>query len=359
MSTRRTIAELFGTTFSVIQAPMAGSAGVRMATAVCEAGGLGSIAGTLMSPTELAVGLKRFAEDCGKPLNVNFFAHKPPTKDEARNQAWLRRVAPYFETLGIPVPGELTQGSISPFDVERCAVLEQHRPAVVSFHFGLPEAALVRRLRDAGIKVLSSATTVAEAVWLQANGCDAVIAQGIEAGGHRGMFLSEGRDTQVGTLALVPQIVDATVVPVIAAGGIADARGAAAAVALGASGVQAGTAYLHTEESDISPVYRETLRTTAAHETCLSNVFSGRLTRVRLNEFARELGPLSADAPAFPLGFAVSGPLRRAAEDQGVAEFSPHYCGQAAALGRPKSAAELTRELGVAFERATPFSRGA
>ena len=181
-------------------------------------------------------------------------------------------------------------------------MLEEFRPAVVSFHFGLPSNELLARVRRWGAKILASATTVDEARWLEARGVDAIIAQGLEAGGHRGMFLSEDLSTQVGTLALLPQVVRAVKVPVIAAGGIADARGVAAAMALGAAGVQVGTAYLLCPEASTSALHRSALKGEGARHTAVTNLFTGRPARGIVNRIMRELGPINALAPSFPLG---------------------------------------------------------
>ena len=233
----------------------------------------------------------------------------------------------------------------APFDEAFCAVVEEVRPAAVSFHFGLPEAALVARVKASGCRVLGAATTVAEAVWLEQRGCDVVIAQGFEAGGHRGMFLSTDLATQVGTFALVPQVVDAVTVPVVAAGGIADARGIVAALALGAAAVQIGTAYLACPESRILPPHRAALRTARDDGTAVTNVMTGRPARGLINRLMRELGPISDAAPAFPLAGGALAPLHAKAQAQGSGEFSSMWAGESAALAREMPATELTRSL--------------
>ena len=232
-----------------------------------------------------------------------------------------------------------------PFGVEHCALVEELRPPVVSFHFGLPDPDLLDRVKATGATVLSSATSAAEAVWLEAHGCDVVIAQGAEAGGHRGMFLAEDPAMQVGTMALVPAVVDAVDVPVLAAGGIGDGRGVAAALALGADGVQIGTAFLRCPEALTSQVHRAALAAASGDQTVLTNVITGRPARSITNRLIREVGPISDDAPPFPLAAVGSGPLRGAAESTGSAEFSPLWSGQAVALGREISAGELVRHL--------------
>ncbi len=343
--------DLISIDLPIIQAPMAGASGLDMALAVSAAGGLGSLACATLDADALRGLLNAAQDSMTRPLNVNFFAHAAPPEEPERDAAWLGKLTGFYRELGLDAPNGLSAGPIRPFDAERCAVVEEYPPRVVSFHFGLPEAALVSRLKRAGCRIISTATTVTEARWLAANGCDAIIAQGYEAGGHRGMFLTDSLGSQMGTLALVPQVADAVDVPIIAAGGIGDARGIVAAFALGASAVQIGTAYLFTEEATISPTYRKSLEAAADAETAVCNVISGRPTRVLANRMVRQLGPLSAEAPSFPKGFAATGPLRAAAERRGSRDFSAHYCGQAAAMGRKTTAHALTRDLAAGVLR--------
>ncbi|UOA27867.1 nitronate monooxygenase [Pseudosulfitobacter sp. DSM 107133] len=337
--------DLFSIDLPIIQAPMAGSSSIDMAVAVNAAGGLGSLACATLDADQLRILLVDAQNRTDKPLNVNFFAHTVAQDDAEHDAAWLDRLSPYYAEFGLDVPKTLSAGPIQPFDAARCEVVEEFAPSVVSFHFGLPEPELVSRVKAAGCKIISSATTVNEARWLATHGCDAIIAQGFEAGGHRGMFLTESLGSQMGTLSLVPQIADAVDLPVIAAGGIGDARGIVAAFALGASAVQIGTAYLFTDEASISPAYRQSLENAANIDTLVSNVISGRPTRVLANRMVTELGPVAQDAPAFPRGFSAAGPLKSAAEGHGNRDFSAHYCGQAAALAHRTTAFSLTREL--------------
>lgn len=347
--------KLFAIDLPIIQAPMAGAGGLDMALAVTAAGGLGSLACATLDTASLHTLLRVAQRETYEPLNFNFFAHTSPGADDVRDSAWLGKFSAYYNELKVDATRSLSEGTIQPFDSERCAVIEEFAPAVVSFHFGLPKAALVARVKAAGCKVIGSATTVEEALWLSNHGCDAIIAQGYEAGGHRGMFLTEDIGTQMGTLSLVPQIVDAVDVPVIAAGGIADGRGIAAAFALGASGVQIGTAFLFTEEATISAVYRQSLDSAADHGTALSNVFSGRPARALVNRMMLDLGPITPDAPVFPKGFSAMGPLRDAAEGVGRRDFSAHYSGQSAKLGRSATSFSLTREMASdALQRLLP-----
>jgi nitronate monooxygenase len=236
-------------------------------------------------------------------------------------------------------------------------VVETVKPKVASFHFGLPDASLLKRVKDAGCVVMSSATTVREARWLEQNGADIIIAQGAEAGGHRGMFLTGDIAAQSGTFALVPQIVDAVKVPVVAAGGIADGRGIAAALMLGAAGAQIGTAYLFSPEATISAPFRERLAAASDDGTRITNLMTGRPARGLVNRVMAELGPVG-EAPAFPHAATAIGPLRAAAEKAGSADFSPIWSGQAAALGRKAPAAELTRWLAADALRRLSELRG-
>jgi nitronate monooxygenase len=336
---------LLGIELPIIQAPMAGVQGSALAVAVSEAGGLGSLPCALLGPEAMRAELAAIRKQTVRPYNVNFFCHTLPAPDAGREAAWLAALAPYYKELGLD-PGPAAQGGgRASFGREAADVLDEFRPAVVSFHFGLPSPELLARVRVWGAKVLSSATTVEEARWLEARGVDAIIAQGLEAGGHRGMFLSEDLDNQVGTLALVPQVVAAVKVPVIAAGGIADAKGVRAAMALGAAGVQVGTAYLLCPEATTSAVHRAALRGDAAQRTALTNVFSGRPARGIVNRLMRELGPMSPAAPAFPLAASAVAPLRARAEGLGRGDFSPLFSGQNPSGCREVPAAELTRGL--------------
>ncbi|MEA2700887.1 MAG: nitronate monooxygenase [Myxococcales bacterium] len=341
--------QLFGIELPIIQAPMAGVQGSALAVAVSNAGGLGSLPGAMLGVDALRTELTTIKAQTTKPFNVNFFCHTPPAPhdNDAQEATWRAALSPYLAEYGIdPAAISAAAGAgRSPFGTEAADALGASRPAVVSFHFGLPTEALLARVRGWGAKVLSSATTVAEALWLEAHGVDAVIAQGIEAGGHRGNFLSEDLAAQVGTFSLVPQIVDAVKIPVIAAGGIADARGVAAALALGASGVQIGTAYLLCPEATTSQVHRAALKSDAARVTALTNLFTGRAARGIVNRLMRELGPMSRIVPAFPLATAAVAPLRAKAESQGSGDFSPLWAGQNVSGCQEVTAAVLTREL--------------
>ena len=324
---------------------MAGVQLSALAIAVSNAGGLGSLPAARLGPDRIREEIMAITAQTSRPYGVNFFCHTPPAPDAARAAEWRALLAPYYRELGIdPDEGEPGSGR-TPFDHHAADVLEQCKPPVVSFHFGLPSPELLDRVRQWRPVILSSATTVDEARWLEARGVDAIIAQGVEAGGHRGMFLSSDVTTQVGTLALVPQIARAVSVPVIAAGGIADADGVIAALALGASAVQIGTAYLLCPEATTSAVHREALASARAKHTALTNVFTGRPARSIVNRLVAELGPMNPNAPAFPLAAAGIAPLRAIAERQGRGDFSPLWSGQNATGCRNIGAGELTRAL--------------
>ena len=340
-----TLAKLLGTTLPIIQAPMAGAQGADLALAVCGAGALGSLPCAMLAPQAMQQELQRIRAQAGAVVNVNFFCHAPPAADAAREAAWRDRLAPYYREFGIDATATAAGPARAPFSAQVAELLAEFKPPVVSFHFGLPAADLLARVRSWGARVLCSATTVEEAVWLEARGVDAIIAQGLEAGGHRGMFLSDDVSTQLGTMALVPQIVRKVRLPVIAAGGIADARGVAAALALGACGVQIGTAYLLCPEARISAPHRAALGSEAARHTALTNLFTGRPARGIVNRSMRELGPLATGIPAFPLAGAAMGPLRAYAEGLGSGDFSPLWSGQNATGCKEIPAADLTREL--------------
>lgn len=341
----------------IVQAPMAGHVASDMPVAVSSAGGLGSFPCGTLASAQVRDEVAKIRSQTAKPFNLNFFCHAVPQRDEARESAWRRRLAQYYTEVGVDMPASPAR-SLAPFGAEMCDVVVELKPAVVSFHFGLPDESLIDRLKAAGCKIFSSATTVAEARWLEDQGADAVIAQGIEAGGHRGMFLTADPDSQTGTLALVRQVVEAVKVPVIAAGGIADGRSIAAALALGASAVQMGTAYLLCPEARISAHHRAALKTAGDKMTVITNVVTGRPARVFMNRIVRDLGPLASDPPAFPLAAAALAPLRTKAEAQGSSDFSALYAGQAAALVRELPAGDLTVKLATeARERLAAICR--
>jgi nitronate monooxygenase len=346
----RRLIDLFSIEHPVLLAPMAGISTAKLAASVCSAGGLGSIGCAMMPPELAATTIQELRALTDKPINVNFSCHVPAKADPDRERAWSNRLLPYYRELGVadqePWHPRL---DIAPFGDAMCAVVESTRPEVVSFHFGLPDPALLGRVKAVGCRVISSATTVAEAVWLEAHGADAVIAQGYEAGGHRGMFLASNFHEEIalqpGALALIPQVVDAVRIPVVAAGGIADGRGIVAAFALGAAGVQLGTAYLLCPEAATPSLHRDALRQAPADATLITDAFTGRPARVLANRLAREVGSVSDRPPDFPLPLGSLAPLRVKAEQQENSDFTPLWSGQAARLGREMPADALTRRL--------------
>jgi nitronate monooxygenase len=309
----------------------------------------------MLGPPALDDELARFVALSTGPLNLNFFCHTPPEPDAVREQRWRALLAPYAQAWGVvlPPPAPPTR---QPFDAAMAEVLANpsggRPPRVVSFHFGLPTPPLLARVKALGVCVMASATTVDEALWLQAQGADVVIAQGLEAGGHRGHFLSDDLGLQRPLHQLLPAVVAAVRVPVIAAGGLATAADVAAALAAGAAGVQVGSAYLRADEATTSAVHRAALASPAAHDTALTHLFSGRPARGIVNRLMRELGPLREgrdDVPAFPLASTALAPLRAAAEAQGLADFTPLWAGQRAGTGLAAPAADITRALLRAF----------
>ncbi|MBY5714495.1 NAD(P)H-dependent flavin oxidoreductase [Rhizobium leguminosarum] len=341
----RRILDLFGIELPIIQAPMAGATTVDMVVAAAKAGGLGSLPSAQLNAEGLRQALTEIRTATKSPVNVNFFSHVPPPGDPAAQMRWRALLAPYFVEVGLDPTAPIAAAGRAPFDSSFCTVVEELKPEIVSFHFGLPEKALVHRVKATGARIISSATTVAEAVWLEANGVDAVIAMGFEAGGHRGNFLTQDMATQVGTMALVPQVVDAVRVPVIAAGGIADGRGVAAALMLGASAVQVGTAYLFCPEAKIPAVQAEALASARDDTTAITNVFTGHPARGVVNRLMRELGPISESVPAFPTAGGALVPIRAIAEAESRNDFTNVWSGQAASLALRVGAEELTREL--------------
>lgn len=341
----RRILDLLNIEVPILQAPMAGASGSAMAIAVGNAGGLGALPCAMLTHDQLRSEIAAFRAACSGPLNLNFFCHQPPAPDPERDARWKQALKPYYDETGADFDAPTPVSNRAPFDEQSCQLVEAMRPEVVSFHFGLPAAELLQRVKATGAKVLSSATTVEEAIWLEQHGCDAIIAMGFEAGGHRGMFLSDDITSQIGTFALVPQVADAVRVPVIAAGGIADHRGLLAALALGASAVQIGTAYLFCPQAKVSPAHRRALDNAPASDTALTNLFTGRPARGINNRIMRELGPMSALAPHFPLAGGALMPLRAITDPQGNSDFSNLWSGQALRLGKHLDAGELTLEI--------------
>ncbi len=341
----RRLLDLLKLEIPIIQAPMAGSDSVALARSVSSTGALGSLACALLSPDEVHQAVGALRDGMTRPFNLNFFCHAMEAPDIVATQKWKTFLKPHYEQLGLDIESVADTRLRLPFDDEMCAVVEEVRPEVVSFHFGLPNPDLIERVKRQGIKILSSATSVREAKWLESRGCDAIIAQGFEAGGHRGMFLETNIATQPGLFALLPQVADAVSVPVIAAGGIADARGVVAALALGAAAVQLGTAYLFCPEAKVSPLHRQALEQAADNGTAVTNLFSGGPARGILNRYLQECGPMSDVAPAFPYAATFVAPLRAASERAGSLDYMQLWSGQAAGLAKSMPADQFTRKL--------------
>lgn len=339
------IRDILGIRTPVIQAPMAGAQDSEMALAVCRAGGLGSLPCARFDGAALREQLSRLADGAAGPFNVNFFCHEAPRSDPEKEAAWREMLTPYYSEAELDPSTIEVKAGRAPFSHEVADLVEPFRPPVVSFHFGLPDEALLDRVRGWGSKVMSTATTVEEALWLERRGVDLVIAQGLEAGGHRGNFLSSDLTRQAGTFALLPRIVEAVQVPVVAAGGIASKETVQGAMALGAAGVQAGTAFLLCPEATLSDVHRAALKSEAAGHTAVTNLFSGRPARGIVNRIMRELGPMNDRVPDFPLAVAGTLPIRKIAEANGSGDFSSLWCGQNPNGCREMPAEEVVRRL--------------
>jgi nitronate monooxygenase len=343
----RALLPLLGIEKPIIQAPMAGVSTPALAAAVSNAGGLGSLGVGAMNAEGARKVIRQTRELTGKPFNINVFCHQPATADAGRERVWLSWLAPYFEKYGASVPASLSE--IYTSFVEDPAMLEvflEEKPAVVSFHFGLPSSEIIDELKKAGIRLLASATNLAEAAQIAAAGIDAIVAQGIEAGGHRGIFDPDAPDDQLGTFALTRLLVKAFPLPVIAAGGIADGAGIAAALALGAQAAQLGTAFVACPETSIDEGYRRTLLSDAAQRTTFTTAISGRVARSMVNRFT-ELGadPGSPPPPAYPIAYDAGKALHAAAKAKGEFGFGAQWAGQAASLARSLPAAELFAQL--------------
>jgi nitronate monooxygenase len=341
----RRFIDLVKTEHPIVLGPMAGVMDHDLAAAVAKGGGLASLPCAMLTPDKIREQVNIVRQRVSAPINLNFFCHQAVEADPAREAGWRRRLASYYQEHGLDPNATVAFANRAPFDATMCAVVEELKPEVVSFHFGLPEPGLLERVKATGAIIFSSATVVREAVWLEQHGVDVIIAQGADAGGHRGMFLTDQLAEQVGTFSLLPQVVDAVKVPVIAAGGIADGRGIAAAFALGAAGVQVGTAYLRCPESKSSGPARAALAAATDESTVITNVMTGRWARGVANRVMREVGPISPDAPAFPHAATALTPLKAAAEKLGKVDFTNLWAGQAVALGTDQPAAELTRRL--------------
>jgi len=344
---RQDFPQKLGIRHPIIQAPMAGVSTPRLAAAVSEAGGLGSISigsGTVEQAERMISETRTLTR---RPFNVNVFCHAPALRDEARESAWLAHLSPLFRELGAQPPSALEEIYRS-FTTDEAALdlLLAARPAVVSFHFGLPDPAWIQAMREAGILTLATATNLHEAGKIESAGVDAIIAQGIEAGGHRGMFDPDLADDQLPTMELVRLLVGKTPLPVIAAGGIMDGRGIRAALGAGAAAAQLGTAFIACPESSASASYRETLLGRGAAETIFTSAISGRPARGFPNRLTRYCdSPRTPPIPAYPVAYDATKQLNAAAARTGSNDFSVQWAGQGAAQARALPAAELIAAL--------------
>lgn len=347
LSSSQRLLELLDIERPIIQAPMAGISTPAMAAAVADAGGLGSIGVGAVNAAAAGEMIAAVRARSGRSLNVNLFCHQPAKADAAREAAWLERLRPEFNRFGAEPPGairEIYQSFLE--DEAMLATLLAARPKVVSFHFGLPSADWVMALREAGIVLLGSATSLAEARLVASAGVHAVVAQGYEAGGHRGMFDPDGDDSQLGTMALTRLLVRALDIPVIAAGGIMDGAGIAAVLRLGASAAQLGTAFVATDESAADEGYRAALFSEAAHHTVMTRAVSGRPARCLANRFtALGQGVVSVDVPSYPIAYDAGKALHAAAKGTGDFTYGAQWAGQGAPLARSHSVASLMAEL--------------
>jgi nitronate monooxygenase len=339
------LTDRLGIELPIIQAPMAGAATPALAAAVSNAGALGSLGFGTSSIAAIGEQIGAFANRSNRALNWNFFCHPEPTEIEARSAAMRKRLAPIFAERGLPPPA-VPSAPFASFGIDHMALIESHRPRIVSFHYGLPTSDLLAAVKTTGAIVMCSATSVAEARLLAEGGADVIIAQGAEAGGHRGTFTGLALTRQAGTMALVPQIVDAVDRPVVAAGGITDGRGIAAALMLGASAVQMGTAFLFCPESQVSAAHRKALAQARDDATRLTRLLSGKPARSLINELMERLEDAEDQAAPFPTQTSLIAPLRQ--ED---GQWSSLWAGQAAALGREMPAADLVKNLAEEVER--------
>ncbi len=332
-----------GLPLPIIQGPMTGSDTPQLAAAVSAAGGLGFLGCGMRSPAAIREAANAVRAATDRPFGMNLFVLDTPSPAAAEVTAAMARLAPMYARFGLQPepPARWCEDFGAQFEA-----LIQARPAVASFTFGILSGAQVRRIKtQAGSYVIGTATTPAEALAWQEVGADAVVASGLEAGGHRGTFLGDWDGSQIGTMALVPACVDALRIPVIAAGGIMDGRGITAALALGAQAVQLGTAFLACPESAITPAQRSAMAGAQASDTRLTRIFSGRPARGIINDAMRALAPHEADIPAYPIQNALMGPVRRAAAQAGDAEYIALWAGQGVGAARALAAGALAQAL--------------
>ena len=339
----RRLCDLLDSDYPIIQAPMAGATTPEMAIAAANAGAIGSLGCAMQTPDAVRSDMTQVRRGTNRSINLNFFVHTPPCANSDRAKAAQDRLAGWYDRLDAGNMPDAVETHF-PFDTAMCEAVATLAPKAVSFHFGLPDSAMIKALKAEGIVILSSATSVAEAQYLEENGADAIIAQGFEAGGHSGWFLPRGTAEVAGTMALVPRIVDAVKLPVIATGGIADGRGIAAALMLGAAGVQVGTAFLATPESAASNTHKRSLLAASGDDTMISKAFSGRRARTIVNKYATEMDPVD-NWPDFPLMNTLTGPIRKASVNSDSPDAIALWSGQAVGLIRATSTADVVAQL--------------
>ena len=325
---------------------MAGAQDDVLAIAVAQAGGVGSIACATLTPQEIHASSTRFLNASTGPLNLNFFCHTMPQHDPKREALWLNELKGFYEELSLPLEYPIS-GMPRTLDADMVDVTCTINPAIVSFHFGLPAVKFIDQIRRIGAKIIATATTVTEAQYLEANGCDAVIAQGKSAGGHQGVFLPTETPQLLSTSDLVQNIVATVNIPVIAAGGIANAEGIRAIMERGASGVQIGTRFLKSPQSTITPIHRRILEGQTDRPTAITNVFTGRPARGLVNKLVRKIGPINPNVQAYPMAIPALAPLKAATV--GSDDFVSLWAGENWKTGQPKPAADIVKELSVGF----------
>ena len=337
--------EQIGVQLPIVQAPMAGVQDAALVIAVCKAGGLGSLPCAMLTPEMVESEVNRIRAATSNPFNLNFFCHTLPEVTDSELSDWSALFAADYQKYGVD-EHSINYGSVRrPFSAEFAEVVKRVKPAVVSFHFGLPSDELLAEVRESGALIFSSATTAAEAIWLEEQGVDAIIAQGVEAGGHRGIFLTDDLSSQLPTKQLLKDIVERVKVPVIAAGGVGSAQDVKDLIELGASAVQVGTSFLLCDEAKTSPLHREALAASTSPNTVITNIFSGRPARGIVNGMIEKLGAWNRQAPSFPYATPASAPLRSAAEELSCADYTPLWSGTNTAGCKAISAELLTREL--------------
>ena len=341
------LAEVWGVRYPLIQAPMAGVQNSDLAIAVSQAGALGSLPAAMLDAQSLRQALQTL-QSSGQAYNVNFFCHAPPAYSREAEAQWRAVLQPYYQEFGIDPQAIAVTSGRRPFDDEMAEVLEEFSPTMVSFHFGLPSQNLLARVKAKGAFVASSATTLNEAHWLVAHGVDGVIAQGLEAGGHRGHFLDRDVSKQSHTVDLVKSLVPEIRVPIIAAGGIADRHAVHEVMSIGASAVQVGTSFLLCNEAKTSTLHRARLRDVDA-PTALTNLFTGGLARGMYNRVMQELSPQNEAAPPFPLATQAIAPLRAKAEEIQCDDFTPLWSGTRRTGCKDGPASDVVAELAAGF----------